>query len=141
MLVQKITRKEPSKLEVAQKYFSVISAINNLRLTEREVQLTAFMATKGNISYESNRKEFCEMYSSSGATINNMISKLKKMGILVKNGKRINVHPSLSLDFDKEIFLGIKLQHNDNELHRREADVNVHEGLPDKGDVGEDDGG
>jgi hypothetical protein len=140
MLVQKITRREPSKLEVAQKYFSVISAINSLGLTERELQLTAFMAIKGNISYESNRKAFCEMYSSSGATINNMISKLKKMGILVKNGKRINIHPALSLDFDKEIFLGIKLQHN-NELHRREADVNVHEGLPDKGDVGEDDGG
>jgi hypothetical protein len=36
----------------------ILSAVNGLKLTEREIQLIAFTAVKGNISYGSIREEF-----------------------------------------------------------------------------------
>ena len=133
-VIQRIARKEPSSLEVAQRYFSVISCMNDLSLTKREVQLLAFMATRGNINYANNREEFCRMYSSSGPSINNMLSKLKRQGVVVKEGRRMRVHPLLSLDFTKDVLLGVRLEVKKGE-YVVETNVHVGEGLPDKGDV------
>lgn len=112
MIVQKIKRSESSIYEYAFRYYSILSAINSLQLTEREIQLISFAAIKGNISYSNIRKEFCEMYNSSAPTINNIISKLKKSNILVKDGTKVKVHPIISLDFTKDITLEIKLLQN-----------------------------
>jgi DNA-binding Lrp family transcriptional regulator len=137
LVIQKLSRKEPSRMEVAQRYYSIISAVNGLNLTKRELQLLAFTALKGNMSYANIRQEFCQMFDSSEPTINNMISKLKKNGILVKEGSKIKVHPVLSLDFTKDVLLGIKLTSDDEKQDQLgEAHVDVHEGLSDKGDVG-----
>jgi hypothetical protein len=113
-VVQKLNRKENDAISLAQRYYMVISAVNNIGLTEREVQLVSFIAVKGNIGYSNIKQEFCEKYNSSPPTINNIISKLKKMGILVKNGTKVRVHPMISLDFEKNIpVLQIKLELND----------------------------
>lgn len=135
MLIQRLSRKEPSFLEVAQRYYSIISAVNGLSLTKRELQLLAFTALKGNMSYANIRREFCLTFNSSEPTINNMISKLKRSKLLVKEGSKIKVNPVISLDFSKDVLLGIKLT-SDEQNGMGEADVHVHEGLPDKGDVG-----
>lgn len=108
-IVQRIKKVDKDVLVYAQRYYSVLSAINGLGMTEREIQLTAFAAVKGNISYSNIRQEFCELYKSSFPTINNMISKLKKRGILVKSASKIKVNPVISLDFSKDIWLEIKL--------------------------------
>lgn len=134
MLIQRLSRKEPSLLEVAQRYYSIISAVNGLSLTRRELQLLAFTALKGNMSYANIRKEFCLTFNSSEPTINNMISKLKRSKLLVKEGSKIKVNPVISLDFSKDVLLGIKLTSDENRMG--EADVHVHEGLSDKSDVG-----
>jgi hypothetical protein len=89
-----------------------MSIVNDLNLTEREVQLVAFTAIKGNISYANNRQEFCSKYNSSEATIYNIISKLKKIGVLVKDGNKVKVNPVISLDFDNNLSLEIKLVHD-----------------------------
>jgi hypothetical protein len=111
-IVQKIKRSELSLYSYAFRYYSILSAINDLKLTEREIQLISFAAIKGNISYSNIRKEFCEMYNSSAPTINNIISKLRKKGILIKDGTKVKVHPIISLDFSKDIVLEIKLLQN-----------------------------
>jgi hypothetical protein len=85
--------------------------VNNLNLTEREIQLVAFTAIKGNISYANNRQEFCSKYNSSEATIYNIISKLKKIGVLIKEGNKVKVNPVISLDFESNLVLEIKLNH------------------------------
>jgi NADH:ubiquinone oxidoreductase subunit F (NADH-binding) len=85
--------------------------VNNLKLTQREVELIAFAAIKGNISYANIRKEFCEKYESTSAAINNIISKLKKMGIFVKDGTKVKVNPIIILNFEKDIVLQITLTH------------------------------
>jgi hypothetical protein len=80
-------------------------------LTNREIQLIAFAAMKGNISYANIRKEFCEKYDSTSPAINNIISKLKKMGVFVKDGTKVKVNPLILLNFDKDIILQISLIH------------------------------
>lgn len=111
-IVQKLRKQEPTPLSIAKRYYAILSAINSLHLTEREIQLVAFTAIKGNISYSTNREEFCNLYSSSSATINNIISKLKKKGILVKDASKIKVNPSILLDFSTEIVLQTRLYIN-----------------------------
>ena len=52
------------------------------------------------------------MYNSSAPTINNMISKLKKAKILVKNNNKTKVNSLIQLDFNKPLQLEIKLLSN-----------------------------
>jgi predicted HTH transcriptional regulator len=108
-IVQRLKKTVSNSYTVAEKYYSVLSAINSLKLTEREIQLIAFAAIKGNISYANVREEFCERYKSSAATINNIISKLKKQGVFVKDGTKVKVNPVIILDFEKTIVLQITI--------------------------------
>jgi DNA-binding MarR family transcriptional regulator len=96
---------------LAEKYYRILSSVNDLKLTNREIQLIAFAAMKGNISYANIRKEFCEKYNSTSPAINNIISKLKKMGVFVKDGTKVKVNPLILLNFDKDIVLQISLIH------------------------------
>jgi len=110
-IVQKLGGSFKDKYELAEKYYTLLSALNNLRLTERDVQLIAFTAVKGNMSYANYREEFCKKYSTSSPTINNIISKLKKMGVLIKDNGKIKVVPVLVLDFEKDVKLLMSLEH------------------------------
>lgn len=110
---QRLKRSISDSYVMAEKYYTFLSIVNDLKLTEREIQLTAFTAVKGNISYANNREEFCEKYNSSEATIYNIISKLKKMSILVKDGNKVKVNPVIALDFNNNLVLEIKLLHGD----------------------------
>jgi hypothetical protein len=111
IIVQKLRTQLADSFGVAEKYYSLLSAVNNLGLTPREIQLIAFTAIKGNISYANIRAEFCEKYKSSPPTINNMISKLKKIGVFVKDGTKVKVNPIIVLNFDKDITLQINVVH------------------------------
>lgn len=111
IIVQKLKTQLTDSFSVAEKYYSLLSAVNNLALTPREIQLIAFTAIKGNISYANIRSEFCEKYKSSAPTINNMISKLKRIGVFVKDGTKVKVNPIIVLDFDKDITLQINVTH------------------------------
>lgn len=108
-ILQRMRRAEADSFLLAQKYYSILSSVNNLQLTKREIELIAFTAVRGNMSYASVRQEFCEKYGTTGPTINNIISKLKKMGILIKDGSKVKVNPVILLDFSKDITLEIKL--------------------------------
>lgn len=110
-IIQKISLKEEDALSIAKRYYSILSAISNVSLTEREIQLIAFTAVRGNISYSTNRQEFCTMYKSSSPTINNIISKLKKLGLLVKDGGKIKVNPQYLLDFNNNLVLQLTVSH------------------------------
>jgi hypothetical protein len=111
VVVQRLRRASDNQFQLAEKYYSILSAINNLHLTPREIQLVAFTAIKGNISYANIREEFCKNYNTTSPTINNIISKLKKIGVLVKDGTKVKVNPIIILPFDKDITLEIKLVH------------------------------
>ena len=111
IILQRMKKQEADNFSLAEKYYSILSAVNNLKLTQREIQLIAFTAIRGNISYANIRQEFCEKYKTTSPTINNIISKLKKVGIFVKDGSKVKVNPVIILPFDKDVTLEIKLTH------------------------------
>lgn len=113
IIVQKFLRKIENNYAMAEKYYSVLSTINNLKLTTREIQLVAFTAIRGNISYSSIREDFCKKYNSTSPTINNIISKLKRIGVFVKDGSKIKVNPVIILNFSNDVTLEIKMEHNE----------------------------
>lgn len=109
--LQRLKTPSLSPMDKAIRYYSILSEINNLELTSREVQLIAFTAIKGGINSPSAKEEFCTIYNSTSATITNMISKLKKLGIFVKEKGKNRINPVIVLDFNKEIVLQITLSH------------------------------
>jgi phosphoglucomutase len=115
-IVQQLQSTQVNEYALAEKYYSILSAINNLHLTKREIELVAFTAVKGSISYANHRKEFCEKYNTTTATINNIVSKLKKQFIFLKNDGKIEVNPVIVLDFKKNLNLVIKLTHEVKEV-------------------------
>jgi hypothetical protein len=128
IIIQRLKRSIETDIELAEKYYSILSAINNLHLTEREIQLISFTAIKGNITYANVREEFCKTYNSTSPSINNIISKLKRIGIFIKENGKVKVNPIIVIDFTKDITLEIKLVHG-------EATINVDKGMDNKEDV------
>ena len=98
---------------LSERYYSILSAVNDLRLTQREVQLLAFTAVKGSMSFANVRDEFCKRYSTTGPTINNMVSKMKRIGLLTKMKGKIRVNPLVQLDFSKDVILQIRMVHEE----------------------------
>jgi hypothetical protein len=96
---------------LAEKYYMMISVINNLNLTTREVQLVAFTAIRGNITYGNVRLDFCDKFKTTAPTIGNMVCKLSKMHIFVKEKGMVKVNPKIVLDFTKDVKLEINLVH------------------------------
>jgi len=109
--LQKLHKEMPDKFILAERYYSVLSVLNGFQLTEREVQLVAFTAIRGNMSYANIREDFCRKHNTSSATINNMISRLKKLKILIKEASKVKVAPVLVLNFDNDVVLQITLKH------------------------------
>ena len=111
IIIQKLKKDIKDSFFMAEMYYTVLSGVNSLHLTPREIQLVAFTAVKGNISYSNIRKEFCNKYNTTSPTINNIISKLKRVGIFVKDGSKIKVNPIIVLDFTRDIQLQLNLVH------------------------------
>ena len=111
IIVQRLKKGVENDLLLAEKYYSILSVINNLKLTEREIQLIAFTSIKGNITYANVREEFCKLHKTTSPTINNIISKLKKIGIFIKESGKVKVNPVIVLDFKNDVTLDIKLVH------------------------------
>lgn len=128
IVVQRLKKEINSEMELATKYYSILSAINNLHLTEREIQLISFTAIKGNITYANVREEFCKTFNSTSPSINNIISKLKRVGIFIKENGKVRVNPIIVIDFTKDITLEIKLVHG-------QTNINVSEGMDNQEDV------
>jgi hypothetical protein len=122
IIVQRLKKEVYTDMELAMKYYTILSAINNLHLTEREIQLVAFTAIKGNITFANVREEFCKTYNSTSPSINNIISKLKKVGIFIKENGKVKVNPIITIDFTKDLTLDIKLVHG-------KTSINVSEGM------------
>ena len=107
---QKWEKKFEDPLHKAQAYYSLLFTLNGMHLTEREIQLVAFSAIRGNLSNANMREEFCKMYGTSFPTINNMISRLKKMGIVMKEDKKIRLVPQIVIDFNDDVILNVNIK-------------------------------
>jgi len=102
-------------LDRAEKYYTIMSTLNDLHLEKREVQLMAFTAVKGNIWSKASREEFVKEYKSSLATVGNIITKLSKRHLLKKESKKVFVNKALLLDFNNTLILNINLVNDDKD--------------------------
>ena len=110
ILVQRILNSSASFLEKAVKYYSIMSVLNNIHLTPLEVQLLAFMSIRGTISNKKAKAEFSQLYGSHKGSVSNMVWKLTRKGILVRNEEEgIVINPKIRLDFKNTIVLNITL--------------------------------
>lgn len=109
VIVQKIQKKVDSDIEKAIKFYSVIFALNNIKLPQKQLYLLAFTAARGSITSPAARSEFIKTFGSSLASLENMKQELVKSGLLVKIDKKYKVNPQIALDFSKDILLQINL--------------------------------
>lgn len=119
VLIQKLNKVFPSKLEKAITYYALINALNNLKLTRKQIELLAFTSIRGTISSPTAKLEFIRIFGSSVDSINNMISKLYKKKLLVKSkvDNKIRVPKVICPDFaTSEIILSIKIGDNGQEF-------------------------
>src|SRR6478609_5389210 len=110
-ILQRLNPLVQDEFSKAQAYYCILSSLNNLFLTEREVQLIAFMVIKGNMLSLPIKEEFCIKFDSTLATISNMVSKLRKKHILVKDKNKTKVNPKIVLDFSRPVVLQISLSY------------------------------
>ena len=110
MIVQKLKKTTEDKYQLAERYYEILSSLNSLSLTTREVQLVAYAAIHGNISYTHIKNDFCAKYKTSVQTIYNIVSKLMKLKVLVKDNGKIKVNPVIALKFNDSIKMDIVLE-------------------------------
>ncbi len=113
VIVQKLQKKLPSNIEKAIRYYSILSIVDDINLTRKQVELLAFTSVRGTITSPSARREFVEMFDSSLQSLQNIKNQLKKKGWLIEVDKKHRVNPRVNLDFSKDIFLQINLLTND----------------------------
>lgn len=110
-IVQKINSSPKNAFELAYKYFSIISVLNELGLVKRDLQLLAYA-----VSQEKNvsdvKIDFVKNYATSLATVGNIISKLYKLSILKKEKRVVKINPAIVLDFSNDLMLGITFKHD-----------------------------
>lgn len=105
VIIQTIKKKYNTKIEAGIAYYTFITAVNRIKLAPRLIQLLAFINHRGTISSSSARKDFCEMFGSSEATISNMVSELFPLKLLVKEKLKTKINPALRMDFDKQVII------------------------------------
>jgi len=108
---QKLRKSCNDVISVAQSYYSVLSSFNGISLTEREIQLLAFTAVKGNMSDKNIKEEFYKKYNTTAPTVNNIVSRLKKKGVIVKKEGNIVVAPAIALNFKNNVLLEMRIIH------------------------------
>jgi hypothetical protein len=96
---------------IAEMYYGVLSVLNRLKLTKLEIGLLAFMAINGPISDVGVQDGFCAVYKTTVSTVNNTVSKLKKMSLIIKEDGKNIINPKIVLDFSKDVVLGITMLH------------------------------
>lgn len=115
VIVQKIRREVASDVEKAIKYYSVLLALNQVKLPQKQLYLLAFTAARGSITSPWARKEFVGMFDSSLASLENMKQELVKAGFLVQTDMKYRVNPKIAMDFSKDIQLQINLVGSEKE--------------------------
>lgn len=66
------------------------------------------MAVKG-INTANNRKEFCTLYNSTENTIGNILTVLRRKGMVIKDGQKNKINPLILLPFDKDVELNLTI--------------------------------
>jgi len=107
VIVKTIKKSFTDKIKAGITWFKFISAINDIKLAKRELELLAFINARGTISSSSAKEEYVRMFDSSTGTVTNMTARLLKTKpkLLVKEKNKTKIHPALRVDFDKDFIV------------------------------------
>lgn len=100
VLVKTIKKSFNNKIKAGITWFKFMAAINDIKLTARELELLSFINYRGTISSTSAKEEFCKVFNSSPGTASNMTARLLKQKLLVKDKAKVRINPALKVDFD-----------------------------------------
>lgn len=103
---QKIKKRYSGVLKCIRIYLELLSVMNELRLTKKELQFLAWLIT----SNEYKREDFINTFDSSEATVVKILKRLRKIGLISKD-KIPQVHPALKkIDFSSTFTLNLIIE-------------------------------
>lgn len=80
----KIQKNYKDELELAEKIVSIVLLLSNIKLPQKELELLSFLSYHGSISTDEQRQEFYDRYNTTYNTYTNLVSALKKKGLINK---------------------------------------------------------
>lgn len=119
--VKTIKKTFTDKIQAGIVWFRFISGINDISLTNRELQLLSFINLRGTISSLQAKEEFCKMFETSTGTVSNMTAKLLKQKILTKEKSKIKVNPFLRMDLDKDCVVRLFINIEDTDKNQTDG--------------------
>lgn len=119
MIAVKISKSFDTKIDIAIKYYMILSVLNNLKLSELDIQLMSFIAVRDNISVGGGKEEFCRIFDSTRASIYAGVYRLTKRGFLIKEGKKAKLNPAFVMDFSDDLIMQIRM----NEINKGESNI------------------
>jgi hypothetical protein len=124
VVVKTIKKSFNDKIKAGITWFKFISAINDINLTKRELELLSYINYRGTISSTSSKDEFCKIFESSQGTVSNMTAKLLKQKLLVKEKSKVRVNPNLRVDFDNSFVIRFFIDVNNPKPTQLEENAN-----------------
>lgn len=99
VIKQEINKKYSSDIEFAEAYYTMITQLNKIHLTNTEMSLLCYCAVYGTISTPPVRDAYIKEYKVPKGSVYNIVSKLQKLKLMVKIQGKIRVNPALQIDF------------------------------------------
>lgn len=105
--VQKVAKYLEVIINLNKEFFKIVvkGVEKPASITEQEIKILAYAATMGDINTMKSRTGCQNYLGISRHSLNNAISKLQRVGLLVKVDNRTRLHENLRLDFSKKINL------------------------------------
>lgn len=102
-IVQTIKKGYDSTFDFAKVYYGILFKLNQIKITDSELNLISYSAVNGTLSTPPVRDQFMKEFSIPKGSFYNMIAKLQKVNILVKVNNKIRINPKIQLDFNKPV--------------------------------------
>lgn len=104
---QKIRKIYKDKLKTAVVYYNLLSVLNDLLLTPKQIELIAHISLNGGAF---DRDEYVKEFNTTHKRMENISGPLKKKGIL-SGITTLTIHPALNkLDFTQPLTLNISIE-------------------------------
>lgn len=116
IIIQRFKNECLDDFDLVKRYYKIVLGINNIHVTEKELNLICYSALHGTISTPPVRDGFIKMFDIPLASMYNMSAKLQKRGVFIKGDDgKIKVHPSISPSFEYgKLLLVINLNVKEN---------------------------
>ncbi len=112
--VQKFKRTLSPK-ERVKRYYIVLTAFNDIHLSSQQLELLVFIVEKKLLTTET-RREFAALHNTTTGTVDNLVSRLKKLGMLEDTSEGLAINPYAMPPIDRTIQLQIEL--NGETIHK-----------------------